>query len=361
MKRQFGPSLYFASDKVIFDALNHIKVTTDVIRELLFDRGIIVSSKTSKYELAQYFSRLTADYFDHHDIAVKLGRPQARGRITYAEISELITQNEIIEAAQTAKVELEQQGNLVTIQIEKGRVLIKLDYDHIDYTQVEFRQIQHRDGVIEFLKDVTGKYVIRSSQDHEIDKVVDKLFTEINLNREIPVRQERISLEGIPNPVLRCKFFNELVNGINGHQFITVTEAYCYKPNQKNISENDADDESSQETSLEDQPNVERVSLKGTGVTRSFVIDDLYAKGYYIVKAIWRVKPESSLDSDIYEIEAQFTEPQSCTNFSYQVRNAIIFEDGKLTDKKRLPKLAEQDALFRLIEAAAKLAYEALE
>lgn len=356
MKRQFGPSLYFASDKVIFDALNHTQVTTDVIRELLAERGIIVSSKTTKYELAQYFSRLTADYFDHQNIAIKLGKPAKRERITYAEISETLTQQEIIDALQAAKPALEAQGNIVNISLEKGKIVATLEYDHIDYTEVEFRQVQPRDGVIEFLKDASGKYVVRSTQNSEIDIAVDHIFTTINAGRPSPAKQQRISLEGIADPALRCKFFESLVHGVAEHNFVTVTEAFCYKPKGSPSTKDEG-----QEKELEDQPNVVRVTLKGTGVTRSFVISDLYAKGYYIVKSVWRVKPKASLDADIFELEAQFGEPDSCTNFSYQARNAIIFENGVLTEKKRTPKLEEQDHLFRLIEAAAKKAYAGLE
>ena len=135
-----------------------------------------------------------------------------------------------------------------------------------------------------------------------------------------------------------------------------MTEAFCYKPRIK-VSVNDDE----KEKELEDQPNVVRVTLKGTGVTKSFVIDELYEKGYYIVKVVWRVKPKSSLDADLFELEAQFGEPDSCTEFSYQARTVLIFEGGKVTDKKRTPKSDEQDNLLRLIEAAAKIALTTLE
>lgn len=355
MKKAFGPSLYFASDKVIFDAMNHTKVTADTIRELLSDRGIIVSSKTPKYELAQFFSRITADYFDHKNIASKLGKIARRERITYAEISESLTKLEIIEALNTVKDELELAGNSVRFEVNGERILALLEYDFIDYTEVEFRQVQARDGIIEFLPDGDGKYVVRSTQNREIDAAVDTIFTVINLDRSDPVKQNHISLEGIPEPEKRCQFFNKLMQSLDQHQLVTVTEAYCFNSRSKKLS-----DENEDETELEDRSNVERVYLKGTEVNKSLVISDLYDKGYYLVKTVWRVKPESSLDSDVFEIEAQFSEPSSCTDFSYQVRAALIFDDGKLTNKKRTPKSEEQDNIFRLIEAAAKKAYTEL-
>lgn len=357
MKARFGPSLYFATDKVIFDAVNHSQVKTELIRELLFERGIITSPKTTKYELAQYLSRLTADYFDHHNIGNKLGKVAKRERITYAEISAPVTKKEVVEALSSVKTALESKGNVVTLEVSGDRVLAKLEYEYIDYTEVEFRQIQPRDAVIEFLPDATGNYVVRSTQNSYVDVAVDQVFSAINSARDTPVKQNRLSLEAYTDPKLRTKFFDTLVHNVEHHSFVTVTEAYCYKSRTK--SSIDEDEEGDKE--LEDQPNVVRVTLKGTGVTRSFVIDDLYKKGYYIVKAVWRVKPNASMDSDVFELEAQFGDPEICADFSYQARAALIFENGKLTDKKRTPKTEEQDNIFRLIEAAAKVALSSLE
>ncbi|MES2188733.1 MAG: hypothetical protein V4454_01315 [Pseudomonadota bacterium] len=356
MRARFGPSLYFANDKVIFDAINHAQVNTELIRQLLFERGIITSPKTTKYELAQYFSRLTADYFDHLDIGNKLGKVSKRERITYAEISEAVTKQEVIDGLTSVKAALEAKGNRVTLEVAGDRIVARLEYEYIDYTEVEFRQVQPRDAVIEFLKDGAGQYVVRSTQNSYTDIAVDQVFSVINSTREKPVKQNRISLEGYADPAVRTKFFQTLINSIEHHNFVTVTEAFCYKPK---IKATIAEDDNHKE--LEDQPNVIRVTLKGTGVTKSFVIDELYDKGYYIVKVVWRVKPTSSMDADVFELEAQFGEPDTCTEFSYQARSALVFENGELTDKKRTPKADEQDNIFRLIEAAAKTARASLE
>lgn len=358
MKRRFGPSLYFATDKVIFDAMNHSKVTVDQIRELLFERNIIVSARTSKDELAQYFSRLTADYFDHKSIGDKLGKIAKRERITYTQITNSITKNEVIDGLKAVKNLLEDQGSKVDIDIRGESVIATIAYDHIDYTEVEFRQVQPRDAIIEFLPDGSGSYIIRNTQNKLTDTAVDQTFASINRDRNIEekIGAKRITLTGHPDPERRINFFNNLINGIDDHTLLTVTEAYCYKPQSApNQSEDD------EEIELEDQSFVERISLKGKGVTKSFVISDLYENGYYIVKVVWHAKPNKSLDADHFEIEAQFSEPRDCTDFSYQVRCVLICEDGKPTNKKRSPKSEEQDYIFRLLEEAAKKALASLD
>lgn len=358
-RKKVGPSLYFASDKVIFDALNHRAVKTDVLRDLLFERGVIVSPRTLKFDLAHYFSRLTTDYFDQRNIGLKLGRVARNERMTFSEVEEPLDTEHVRAALLTVKASLEQQNCQVDLQqSDNGRLLATVSYEYVDYTEVEFRQVQPRDLVIEFVPDAQGKYVVRSTKNQFADTIVDEVFGELKktYGKEIP--RGAVGLEGVADPSLRTKFFEALMHGISDHSFVTVTEAFCFKPKLAASIEDEAED--GEEQDLEKQPYVERVGLKGSGVNKTFVIDELYAKGYYIIKVVWRVKPTKSLDSDVFELEAQFSDPASCTGFSYQTRTAYIFEDGKLTDKKRAPKREEEDALFRLIEAAATAAIDTL-
>lgn len=350
MKRRFGPSLYFASDKVIFDSLNQHQVGIESIRELLNERGIIVSGDTAKDELAKYFSRLTADYFDHKSIATKLGRVAKHERVTYSELKGKLQDTDIIDSLNALKQKLSEEGNNVEITKESGnRIIALISYEHIDYTKIDLRQVEPRDAIIEFTKLSDGEYIVRSTQNKEIDPLVEQVVEKLKLSIDTPIERSRINMESITDHVLRTKFFEQMMNDIQGYKFVTVTEAFCFKP--KAIV---SDDEREEEDDVEKSPYVERVGLRGEGVNRSFVIDDLYKKEYYVIKVVWRIKSTKNTDGDIMEVEAQFSSPESCTDFSYRTKSVIICEDGRQTAKKRSPKKEEQDSLFRLIEEAAK-------
>lgn len=352
MKKRFGPSLYFASDKVIFDALNHVQVKTEVIRELLLERGVLVSAKTEKYELAKYFSRLTTDFYDQRDIGGKLGRYAKKERVTYIEIEGKRTAPQVIEAINEAAAELA-KDEIASLTYSKSgdKIVAQLEYEDVDYTEVEFRQVQVRDAFIELSSTASG-FVVRSTQNRFVENVMERIFLSLAAKQGPEWKPKRISLQGIADPKKRTQFFEFLTKNIEQHDLVTVTEAYCFKPK----AGQKIDEESDDPAELEDQPFVERVSLKGTGVDRSFVIDGLFERGYYVVKTAWRVKPKTSLDADVFELEAQFSSPETCTDFSYQVRTVFICDEGNITEKKRTPKTDEQDALFRLIEDAAKRA-----
>jgi len=356
MKHRFGPSLYFASDKVIFDSLNQHQVSTEQIRKLLNDRGIIVSADTSKDELAKYASRLTTDYFDHQMIAHELGRVAKRERITYSEIKQAVNREQIIAALTVLEQKLEEQGCNADVQETPGRILARIDYELIDYTKTEFRQVQPCDAIIEFAFDAgVGNFVVRSTQNNFTDGAVDVVFAELARAIGAPVDRVRIGLQDRVDHRLRTQFFEKLMRGIHGHDFLTVTDAYCFKPKTRAAIESD-----DSERDLEDQPYVERVSLRGQGVNRSIVFDDLSNDSYFIVKVVWRVRPTGQIDHDIYELEAQFSSPATCTDFSYQAKSVIAVENGRVTERKRTPLREEQDSLNRGIEDAAKEAYKAL-
>jgi hypothetical protein len=351
MKRRFGPSLYFANDKVIFDSLNQYQVGADLVRELLSERGILVSADTPKDELAKYFSRLTADYYDHNAIAVKLGRVAKRERITSSELTGKFGNREILTALQITKEKLEEFGNKVTLAVEGGRISALIEYEHIDYTKSDLRQVEPRDAIIEFTQGNSGSYVLRSTQNKDIDPVVDEVVALLQKDAGNELTRSRVNMESIANPKIRTQFFEGLIKAIDGYTFITMTEAYCFKPKESSLGGEFDPDEGEE---LEKSPYVERVSLRGEGVNRSFVIDDLFNKGYYIVKIVWRAKAKSQIDSDIFELEAQFSHPDTCTGFSYRTKSVILCDDGIVTTKRRSPKKDEQDLLFRLIEDGAK-------
>lgn len=355
MKRRFGPSLYFASDKVIFDSLNQRPVGIELIRELLKERGILVSAHTEKEELAQYFSRLTADYLDHQSIAIKLGSVARKERMTYSEIRESIDRSTIIDSLNALKPQWEEQGSSLQIEVAGDRIIAVMSYEHIDYTKIELRQVEPRDAIIEFVKEPTGGYVVRSTQNNFTDAAVEQIFAGLTSSHGSKVERTRISLEGNADPKSRTQFFEHLIKGIEGYSFVTVSEAYCYKPKVAATIKNDEE-----EKELEDLPYVERVALRGHGVNRSLLIDDLYKNDYYIVKVTWRVKLKTQIDSDEYELEAQFSKPDTCTDFSYQAKTVLIRENGQVTSKKRSPKSDERDRFLRLIEQSAKKAYSLL-
>lgn len=348
-KRLHGPSLYYATDKNIFDALNQHKVDTPTVMKLFQRRNIIVGKKTPRDDLATYFARLTHDYFDHKDIASRLGVAPRRERITSMDVTGIDEIEELQTAVEQLKQELEAAGDVIQISREGGSLTMHVQYSTVDYKRNEFTQVQVRDGTIEFVKSPAG-YIIRNTQNEYLNDVRDTLLGKIEKAADAPLTKVAVSLFDIPPPKLRSKFFYELVNGLPGYGRCDVTDVYVYKAK----PEPDDDDESDDSASSDPDTHVERVFLRGNGVTRSELLNGLLDEDdYYITKIGWTAK-EIMGAGNVYDIEAVFADPKDCTGFSFILNGVFPVEGGKTSSRRRVPLKNEIDAISRVIEARSR-------
>jgi hypothetical protein len=348
-KHAHGPSLYYASDKNIFDALNQHKVDTPTVVKLFQRRNIVVSKKTPRDELAKYFSMLTHDYDDHKDIAARLGVTVRRERTTSMDVSGVSDTDELHGVVQQLKKELEASGDTVQVSRDGDNISIRVQYSEIDYKRSEFSQVQIRDGTIEFVKSEAG-YVVRNTQNDYLNGVRETLLAKVEKSTSAPLTKVVVSLFDIPTAELRSKFFHQLAHSLLNFDLRDVTDVYVFKAKPEMDSdedENDGDDDGL-------GSHVEKVFLRGKGVSRSELLNELLDKDdYYIVKMGWTAT-ELLGDGNVYDVEAGFADPKDCTGFSFILSGIFPLEEGKVTTKRRPPSKREIDALSRVIESKAR-------
>lgn len=342
-KKTFGPAIYFASDKNIFDALIQHKVDAPTMAALFERRNVIVSRKTPRDELAEYFSRLTHDYYDHRIISEKLGSPSRRERTTSMDLVGKIDPEEMKLALEEIKKEITAAGDTAHITRSGENFSISIQYSLIDYKKTEFSQVQIKDGVIEFIQTSEG-YLIRNAQNDFINTVRDEIVSKVDKHTGGDVEKITVSLYAVTNPKLRTQFFIDLINGLEGFSRRDVSDVYVYKPKPTDSSELTSDD---------DETHIEKVLLKGNGVTRSALLLDLTGSDeYYIVKVGWTTKRILG-NGDVFEIEALFTDTKDCAGFSILLKGIHPYINGKL-GKRRSPLKSEIDEISRLIETTAR-------
>lgn len=348
MKRpKHGPSLYFASDKNIFDALNQHKVDAKTVVSLFERRNIIASSETSREELSTYFSQLQHDYYDHQDISSKLGIIPRRERIATMQISGAIDKDSLKTATSLIKKELEEYGDVVHTSEMDGTLTLSIQYSFVDYKRSEFTQVQVRDGLIEFVKSDDG-YIVRCSQNEYISEIRDNILLSIEESNQVELSKHVISLFDVPSPRLRSKFFHELAFNLDGYKKIDVTDVHVFKP--KPVSDDDDDDDKSGGVDV----HIERVLLKGNEVTRSQLLNDLLdQEDYYIVKIRWTSQEELKRGY-IYDIEAVFDDPKDCSSFSFILKGVFERDNGVLASRKRAPNKSEIEDISKVIESKAR-------
>ena len=347
-KRAHGPSLYYASDKNVFDALNQHKVDTPTVIRLFQRRNIVVSKKTPREDLAKYFSTLTHDYYDHKEIAARLGVVARRERTTSMDVSGVSDTDELQGVVEQLKKEMEASGDTVQVTREGDNLSIRVQYSQIDYKRSEFSQVQVRDGTIEFVKSPTG-YVVRNTQNDYLNGVRETLLAKVEKSTSEPLTKVVVALFDTPSVKLRSKFFHELASSLPGFVRRDVTDVYVFK------AKPEQDGETGEEEDAEgSETHVERVFLRGNGVSRSEILNGLLdEENYYIIKMGWTAT-ETMGAGNVYDIEAGFSNLNDCTGFSFILSGVFPVEEGKISTRRRQPYKHEIDAFSRVIESKAR-------
>ena len=345
-----GPSLYYATDKNIFDALNEHKVNSATVAGLFKSRNTLISPQLSRQKAAKYFSLLTHDYFDHQTIAAKLGVVARRERIATVDVVTEVTAEALWEVANDLARSLREDGDVVDVKREPGRLLFLVQYSQVDYRRSEFNQVQVKDGVIEFHVTSDG-FVLRNTQNDYVDGIRDTLLQRIGEVAKSGLSTNQVTLFAFPDPGIRSEFFFDLFSGLDGYHLIDVTDVFVYKPAVSQGGHNPDDDDELDDESLDSH--VERVALRGRGVSRSDYLGRLTSDGYYTVRVAWKVKEKYSL-GNAYDLEAVFADPLNCTKFSYLVVGVYDYTNEGLSTQRRTPNRGEVAELSKAIEARAR-------
>lgn len=341
-----GPTLYYASDKNIYEALIQHKVDNSTLSMLFEKRNTIVSRKTSREKLAEYFSRLPHDYYDHRMIAQRLGVKTWRERTASMDVAGSIMMDDIQAVIDEVKDSFRLSSDSVTPSRSGDNFILHISYTTVDYRKSEFSQLQHRNGEIELLKTAAG-YRIRNTESEFVNNLRETLVDKLDKKVIGGVEKITVSLFEVLSPGLRTRFFYELINGLKGFSRRDVSDVYAFKP--KPMKE-DLEDELSTDA---DETHVERVFLRGNGVTRSkFLLSLTEENEYYIIKAGWTATKVVG-NGDVYDIEAVFSDPKNCTGFSFLLKGVYPYVKGKI-GKRRPPVVKEMEEISTVVEEKAR-------
>jgi hypothetical protein len=347
-------SIYSASDKALFDALNQVAVTNLDLRQLFLTHGVIISKHTPRHELAMHFSRLLHDYEDFQALARLFDTGQRRERVASFRINSKAILDDFENALHHVVANLRDSSDAASVsRNDDGSLKINVRYKKFHFNKSEFRQIETKDAVIT-VEQEGGSIVIRGPQNDKVDEISREVISYVEAQVQGDLDIDEITLETHPSPSDRTKFFVTLIDSVAGYKRHDVTDVYVYKPKLEvePSEENESDDDDESDTNL--GVHISRASLKGVGVLESAEMKNLIDRGFYISKIVWQAV-EASFDSDIYEFEAQFTEPESCTRFSYLCRGYYKYLGEKEYSKSKNYLPPDEDRqLSKVIEAASR-------
>lgn len=336
-------NIYFATDKNIYDALHHKRITTARLREILLRKGIVVSVELTKEELIEEVCKLPQGYSDLDLIKELVQTYDKRESITSVKLHASSSQVELKTAAEFVKKNLANgSGETVKITAKKdGSLAIEINYQEVDLSRTALRQIDNRNIKID-LKVNSDSVDIRMPQNQKAKDVITLLQKELSKIKSLDVEKFEISLEAIPTPALRSQFFQEVIGGLSGYEVDDVTNVELNRSTSKGD-----DDEEEIETGF-----VKKAVLKGGSVNSSAIFTQLHNKGYYIGRIAWSAKPKSGTGDRIL-VEAFFKNSENCSDFSYQIKGInkqkgsgynVTIRTANETEKKNISLLIEQSA-----------------
>ena len=356
-------SIYSASDKALFDALSQGTVTNTDIRQLFLTHGIIISRSTSRRELAAHFSRLVHDYDDFQALAKLFDTGHRRERLTSFRVKSTAQIDDYESAAHEIVKQLASNTDAANvITNEDGSLRIAVRYKTFHFNKSEFRQIETRDAIIT-IEQEGGTAVIRGPQNEKVDEICRSLLATIKEKVDDKLDITEINLEHFQEPMQRTKFFVEMIELLHGYKKHDVTDVYFYNPKVEIEMEEDEDESVSvSEDDINLGIRITSGMLKGEGVLASQEMSNFISRGFYISKIIWQAKRTGEFDSDIYEFEAQFSEPETCTRFSYLVRGHYKYQEDQKHSNTRTQLASGEDVeLSKAIETAARASLKKLE
>jgi len=346
-----GPSIYIPTDKNIFDALLHKKVTFQELNKFLLERGILVSESLSKQNLARMVSQLTFDYHDYSKLKQLLENPNRKEKSSSTVLKITSNQDEITNICK--KIANNNDANESYKVVKNGDItMLVTSYTDIDFTKTELRQRTSKVCVIE-LEDNGDEIIIRQPATKKGNEIVSKIKETIEEDKGISLEEEKISLENILSPEARSYFFDRLINLLDGYNLEDVTSIDVYH------HIDDLDEETdSEELSEHIAGYIRKAVLSGGGVLTSSEFNQLHKKGFFISKIIWKAV-DSLPQGDMVEFEALFGNASSCSDYKYLVRGIYNYNERTAMHNvtRRAASRIEVSTLTRKLEEASKAAY----
>ncbi|RRN96949.1 hypothetical protein [Pectobacterium aquaticum] len=341
-------NIYFATDKNIYDALHHKRITVAILRDILLRKGIILSPELLKEDLIEEVCKLPHGFYDLDTLKEFVQTYDKRESTTNVKLTTSSSQNELKTAAEQVKKKISTSlGESVSITAKKdGSLSIEVNYQDIDLSRTALRQIDNRSIKIDMTVN-DDSIDIRMPQNQKAKDILAEVQAELSKIKSEEIGKFEVSLEAIPNPELRSQFFQELMNGLEGYEVDDVTNVEL---NRHNSKDNDDEDEEI-ETGF-----VKKAVLKGEGVNSSAIFSQLHSKGYYIGRIAWSAKPKNGIGNRIL-VEVFFKDSENCSDFSYQIKGINNKKADGYNITLRTATESEKKEISELIELSAENAY----
>lgn len=362
MPRYDHPSKYFADDKDISDILDAPKFGKKKLLALALARGIILSPELSRETIRDHLSRMPFSWLQLRELLDTIETADAQEKETTCRYESAATSEELQKVLSDIRdIRGETSDESYVIRKTETGVIVRITYREVDHSSTRVMQRIHKEMEIH-IESISGGYEFRYPSNGRAQEIVEKLTDMLPVpeGKEKPKR-ETVELSGIVDPAMRTEFFIRLMDGMEKFKRRDVIDL---KLNRMIIEADFEDGEDDKDKEAEIKGLVKRLTLTGEALLSSPEFDRLRKDGFCINRTVWEAK-ETTGAGRVFEIEAQFRNPDGGTGFCYLVRGMHEIDDvGDVQvtkrplmpdDRKRINQAIEMSAYAAVAAIRAKL------
>ncbi len=346
---------FYATDRDLFEALTSKKkkITTEILHELCYDRGIILSQEDDRESIIEYISTLQHDYNDFDHIMRLIAANSRSEKITYDDIPIDIPNDEIKSIIDFVSGKRSQNEEKYSVVVEsKDRTVVKVDYTEMDYSMTRLRQRTEKDAYIEITKE-NGITKFRRPANERVDEIMSAIFKQLDDEKKTTIEKTSISLQGISDPNKRTKFFTDLISKSTELALSDVTSIKVDKLGEQTPNKDEEEDDAEREIVTQKMlGHVRKAALDGEGLLYSPEFQHLSSQGFFISSIVWQAT-EKVKDPLKIEFEASFGNPIEGKDFRYNAKCYFRAKEGKYTSTRRQFEDHEKTKYFKIIEETA--------
>lgn len=322
--------IFTPTDKAIFDALNQSNVTSLDVRELFLRRGILISKETNRRTLADHFSQIPHDYYDYETLERIFGRSSRRERKSTIGIPASISDQVLEDSIRELTLNLSGEDVTVNHTSTQNGYQLNIQYRETDFNRSEFKQVRDRDASISIYLD-GDSYILESNDNDHCIKWRNQLIDILEHEADEAVEQSAVELSHVESSEQINLFFNLLSKDFPGFDRVDVSHVFIFNP--ENIKR-DEDSEDTSESRLGTR--IDSASLKGEDILQAKALSNFFEQGFYISKIVWHAVMQGEDQTDKYEFEAQFNNPEERSQFAFMLKGIYKHRGVGIFAKNRM-------------------------
>lgn len=366
-------SRVYLGDEELYELLSSKNVPRRELLRTARRMGLVFGEKAAEQDVRSALALVPSSWPLVSGVLKSIEKPDREERKTSIHITNCDGKTDVAEIVkQTQTARADKFSEIYNpVKVDEKTYKVEVTYTEVDYSRAVVYQRQEKQLTVEITKDGDKVSFIHSANDRAMH-IVNELKSKLGFKPNVAPEILRISLQAIRDPLVRTRFFTELIKTVDGYRYLNATHLNVdrrFPPEEAEKEGHEVQGDATEEAAA--TAATERVSKKIKGLVNQVALrgdqvlaDELYRtvekSGYYISNISWSCKKQSDPRYGI-DCVAGFKDPIKADEFTFDVVRAWQYKSETPDEEETLhPTEAERRELNRLLEASALKAFDSI-